>query len=127
MAKESGESTPEGQDNKIKFDFVKSQAFRVIHADGFFGGVSPNFYIHMAVYNQRNPIPQQVTHKIDPDGSLGAEIKELRVERQGVVREVEADIIMDMPVAEALVEWLRGNIDTMKRISERKSKAKQEP
>ena len=59
---------------ELEFDFEKSNFFRVIHVDGVFGGISPGSnLLHMAIYNERQPLPKKVFHKLDK-GVLGQEI-----------------------------------------------------
>jgi len=90
---------------EIGFDFIKSNLFRVIHADGAYGGISPNGAIHMALYNERSPIPRHTAHRLE-NNQLGAELREKREVRSSFVREVEVDVIMDVNVATALHQWL---------------------
>lgn len=44
---------------QIRFNYIKSAQFRVIHADGAIGGVTPNGFIHMALFNERAAIPRE--------------------------------------------------------------------
>jgi hypothetical protein len=89
----------------IDFHYQKGNEFRVLHVDGVYGGLSPDGYINMSVYNQRRPIPQKVVHEID-DQELGDEREEERESKEGVVREVEANIVMDVNTAIALRNWI---------------------
>jgi len=95
--------------NKIKFDFIKSNAYRVIHADGAYGGLSPRLGIFMALYSERPPIPQSVTHEFSGSG-LGQELRELRITRDAVVREVEVGVYLDVEVAKVVIAWLQEKV-----------------
>ena len=66
---------PESPSDRVRFDYIKSAAFRVIHADGVVGGVTPRLDVHMDFWSERFPIPQQVVHAVNSDGTLGDEIK----------------------------------------------------
>jgi hypothetical protein len=59
---------------EIEFDFIKSNFFRVIHVDGAFGGLSPNGFVHMALYSERRAIPTKVVHKIE-GAALGLKLR----------------------------------------------------
>ena len=96
---------------RIRFDYIKGNYFRVIHVDGVFGGNAPRGFIHMAVWNERWPIPKQTTHELTTEGKAGKEILEERVFRDAIVREVEAQIVMDIPTAKKVTEWLQRKID----------------
>ncbi len=88
----------------VRFDYLKSPAFRVIHADGFHGGLTPHGKIHMAVFSERKPIARSETYSVSKDGGLGP--MQYRLERDAFVREVEASIVMDLDKAIALRGWL---------------------
>ena len=91
----------------IDFHYIKSGVFRTIHVDGAFGGLSPRAsHITMTLFNERWPVPTQITHKIDENGSLGEELKERRATRKGVVRELEANLVFDIDTAKQLAQWL---------------------
>lgn len=105
---------PPGVDFKaqtIKFDYIKGNYFRVVHVDGAFGGNSPRGDIRMSVWNERWPIPKQTTYKLQEGGKLGDEIREERITREAVVREVEVELVMDIEVAKTIQEWLKDKIN----------------
>jgi hypothetical protein len=98
---------------ELEFDFEKSNYFRVIHVDGFFGGVAPaSQLLHIAVFNERQPIPKKVFHPVK-DGVLQPEIMEKRETRTGLFREVEADLVLTLETATALRAWLDEKITEM--------------
>lgn len=99
----------------ITFHYIKSNFFRVIRVDGAYGGLSPHGDIHMAVYNQRQPIPVQTTNLITPDGKLGDESG--KVAREGIVREVEADINCSPHVARTIAKWLIEKADMAEKLA----------
>jgi hypothetical protein len=121
MAKEVKEGLPgiDVEAGRIRFDFIKSNFFRVIHVEGVFGGNSPRGLINMAVFNERWPIPKQITHKFT-EGQSGEEIE--RASRDAIVREVEAQLVMDVKTAKVICKWLQGKIDNI----EKRAKGKKE-
>lgn len=109
---------PEDLPPELQFDYVKSNFFRVVHADGVFGGITPNGLIHMDFWNQRFPIPKHVIHPLEPDGTLGPEIREKRLSRDtNVVREVEVGIVVDPRAASELIAWLQDKLDQLQGIA----------
>jgi hypothetical protein len=100
----------------LSFHHIKSNYFRVIHADGVWGGVTPHLDIQMAFFSERTPIPQLVKHSVGPDG-LGEELKSERVAREGIVREIEASIVVDVEVAKVLRAWLDDKIKQAEEIA----------
>jgi hypothetical protein len=96
----------------ISYDYIKSNQFRVIHVDGVWGGNAPTGFINMSVFSERWPIPKRTVSKFEPEGRVGDEIKEKRVFRDSVVREVDAQLVMSIDVAKRIREWLNDKIAT---------------
>jgi len=105
----------------LRFDYLKSNFFRVIHADGVVGGPTPNGTITFSLFNERSPIPQQVEHAVvvQPDQSaamMGEEIREHRISRDAIVREVEVAVVMDYRTAASFHRWLGSKLEALKDI-----------
>lgn len=96
----------------VRFHYLKSSAYRVIHVDGIIGGLTPTNLIHFSFYTERPPIPTMVEFKaIDIGGGLmklGAESG--REGKQGVARDVEVGAVMTVDVAKKLRSWLDDKI-----------------
>ena len=106
------------KDNTITFDYVKSHACRVVHADGVHGGLGPRNNFYLSFFNERWPIPQSTIHKLI-DGKVSDEFE--RITRQAVVREVEVSVEMSVQTAQALHKWLTVQlmeIQKLKKIAE---------
>jgi hypothetical protein len=109
--------TPSGDTpSTIPFHYIKSVFFRVLHVDGALGGITPRGLLHIAFYNERQAIPQTVFHPISEEGRLGEEISDRRVTKGGIVREVEADVLMDERAAAELYKWLGERLADLKRL-----------
>lgn len=104
--KKKSNGTPPKQ---IRFHYLKSNYFRVVHIDGAIGGVTPEGYIHASMYSERLAIPREQSFAIDENGALG-ELKDT-LTRDGVVREMEIDAIMNIESAKSLRDWLTSNIE----------------
>jgi hypothetical protein len=107
-------SNGQKQPSVVKFDYIKSNFFRVIHADGAWGGITPTGHIQVAFWNERPPIPKQLEFEVTPEGGIGDETK--RVGRDAVVREVEVNVVMNLLTAKTFVNWLQ---DKIKKVEER--------
>jgi hypothetical protein len=105
---------------KLVFHYIKSNYFRVVYATGVHGGVSPKGDIEMAFFNERNPLPDQVAFSVTrtsanaEDLKLGSEIPEEKVVKDGIVREVEVEVVMNRDTARAVYDWLGERIGVQK-------------
>ncbi len=82
----------------VKFNYIKSAFYRVVHVDGVIGGLTPRGLIHGSLFSEGPVIPRIVRHEVREDGSLSdGEVVEAR---EGISREMEVDIVFDETVAE---------------------------
>jgi len=121
MAEETKKGPPgiDIEAGEIRFDFIKSNNFRVIHVEGAYGGSSPHNLIHMMVYNERWPIPKQITKEFK-EGQTGREID--RASRDAIVRDVEAQLVMDVTTAKRICKWLNDTINSIEERTKGKKK-----
>ena len=119
MAEERGpqvdDSPAESAEKTIDIHYEKSNLFRVIPVEGAYGGLTPHGKILMSVYNERWPLPKVVTHEFHPDGTLGKMTQSSG--REGVYREVETALLMDVSTAKAMTKWLSEKIEQVDRLT----------
>jgi len=114
------DTTPD-QTDTVKFDYIKSNQFRVIHVDGTHGGVTPKGTgIQIAFFSERAPIPKREEHTIH-NGKVGERVAVTL--RDAIVREVEVEALMDLAVARRIHKWLGEKIELATK-SEKEAKKK---
>lgn len=101
--------------NTLRFHYIKGTDFRTFHADGVFGGPAPSGkQLNLSFYAERLPIPTETVHRLvqDPGGQvrLGEEMSDLRQSREGLIRELQCNIVMPLSAAKLLRDWLQTNI-----------------
>jgi hypothetical protein len=101
---------------EVAFEFIKGNFFRVIHADGVWGGLTPHFDIHMDFWSERHPIPKRIVFEVTEEGAIGPEQRDRRESRDAIVREVEVGVVMGIPEAIALRDWLDTKIEQATRL-----------
>ncbi len=107
--------------NRVAFDYIKSQHFRVVRADGAIGGLTPTGDLHFALYTERHPIPRRIVHEIDK-GGLGAAVPNETVSRDAIVREMDVDVFVSIGVARSLHQWLGEKIAEWEALNEGRSR-----
>ncbi len=98
-------------EDRLRFHYLKSNFFRSVHVDGLIGGITPRLTIVMGFYSERHPYPDQIAHAINPNGTLGDELLEERIARDGLVRELEVNTVMSIDVAKAVINWLTQQVN----------------
>ncbi len=107
------ETGPTADIQTIRFRFIKGNFFRVIHADGAWGGIDPRGHIQFALYNERRPIPRVTAMEVRGGQPTPERIEE---EEPGMVREVEVEVIMDLATAISFRSWLDDKIETLRNL-----------
>lgn len=96
---------PAAPTTHLRFHQIRSPHFRVIHADGVWGGPTPHGFINATFYSERLPIPQEIVIEVAADGRAEELVAE-RVGREGVLRELEVSIMCAPRVAREFAQWL---------------------
>jgi hypothetical protein len=96
---------------RIQYDYIKSQYFRTVHAEGIWGGITPRLGIHMDFWSERPSIPKHVAHEITSAGLIGKEILSETINRSTIIREVEVGVTVDLGTAKQIIEWLQQRVD----------------
>ena len=109
-----------GVPSRLLFHWIKSGHFRVVHADGAYGGISSRGYLQFALYNERAAIPRVSERevKVSEDGSISAGPERTTESREGLVREVEVEVMMDYRTALEFFEWFKQKIEIMQKMRE---------
>ena len=110
----------ENPPESIDFHYIKSNGFRVVHADGVWGGATGRGYITMSFFSERHPIPRRLAYEIRPDGTLGQETD--RDSKKGAVREVEVEVMVDLEMAKSLVSWINDKVKILENRSTTRGK-----
>ena len=96
---------------ELDFHYLKTPCYRTYHVDGIFGGIAPNGNLYMELFIERFPTPKVVRCKLTPEGP-GEEVS--REGKDGVIREVEGGLVMNINTATTLRDWLDGKINEYK-------------
>lgn len=93
----------------IDIHYLKTNNYRTYHVDGIFGGLTPDSKkLYIELFVQRSATPRKIEHEVI-HGLVGKETGK-REGKEGLIREIESGIIMDMDVAKVLRDWLNEKI-----------------
>jgi len=105
----------------IRFHYIKSPGFRVLHVDGAVGGITPRGMIHLATYSERGAIPRILEQSFSVDRGTPIEPEPRVIEaRDGIVREMEADLVMTLNTAIEVRDWLNTHIAKLEELAKQK-------
>lgn len=92
----------------IQYRFAKSNDYRVVHADGAWGGITPQGNLSMGLFAERRSAPETVTYQMTETG-----LQETgRTGPQPTIRELQVEVVLSTEVARSLIGWLQGHVET---------------
>ena len=109
----------------VDIHYMKSNLFRVIHADGAVGSLTPRGLLHMTLYNERPAIPKRGVRDISEDQETLSPEK-ITETIGGVVRELEVDVMMSETFALELRDWLNKRLGDFAAFKEAMAKAEKD-
>jgi hypothetical protein len=96
---------------KVKFNYIKSNLFRVIHTDGVTADFNPNGDIAINLYSQRFSIPEEVIFDLSEEGKLVGEGVIIKKEGSNIdaeiIREIDILALMNLETAKELLNQLQ--------------------
>ncbi len=105
-AKRSSQGIP----NKAVFQFEKDQDYRLVAVDGAWGGVTNKGEIAMHLYSEQHALPTSITHVVEPEGRIGAQI-DPQPGQLKYVRHLSVGVVMRPENARSIATWLLGKVD----------------
>jgi hypothetical protein len=103
-------------EQKVAFDYIKGQQFKVIHADGAIGGLTAQGNIQFALYSERRAIPRRMVHMLKSDGSLSDAVPSETVSRDAIVREMDVSVVVSPDTATSIAKWLLERVEELKKL-----------
>jgi hypothetical protein len=109
---------PAGEDRQAKFFFEYDPSYRLVGANGIWGGVTPRGDLRLDFFVESIGIPEHVTNLITPDGKLGPELG--RTPERRFSRRLLVGVLLSMEQAESVAEFIQERVQQFKKMQERK-------
>lgn len=106
-------SSEESESRKIQFFYQNAPFHRTVFVSGAWAGVTPSGLVQLGLFNDLHPMPEMVIQEVVED-TLGPEIEKL--EKRGVIREVEATVVMSLSTAKLILPLIQQMIDQLETI-----------
>lgn len=105
-------------DPTLSFKYIFTYDYNPVYINGAHGGVSPRGEIIANFYLERPPLPNEITHAINPDGSIGTDVIETDPANLNsiIVRYVSSGVVLNYQNARALHSWLGDKIEDLERM-----------
>jgi hypothetical protein len=104
----------EDKNQKLRFVYKDSPAYRTVHVQGAYGGLTPTGQIFAGVYSERTDYPESSVLEIDPTGHVVGKEQYSGVSTT-YVREVEVGLLMSLDTAKSFHSWLAERIKILEK------------
>jgi len=106
-------------DPSVSFKYIFTYDYNPVYVNGAHGGLSPRGELVANFYLERQPLPNEITHAVTPEGAIGditaVDPKDLN---SSLVRYVPCGIVLNYENARNLHQWLGNNISEMERLAQ---------
>jgi hypothetical protein len=103
---------------EITFKYIFKYDYNPVYVNGAHGGVSPRGEIVANFYLERQPLPNEIRHGINPDGSIGADV--IGVDPSNleslIIRYVSSGVVLNYQNAKALHSWLGDKVSELEQM-----------
>lgn len=108
----------EKKPKSIKFIYNKTPNYRTYTVGGIVGGLTPKGKLFIDLFNEKRALPDSVIHELSEEGLLGKEIE--RKVNDGVIREIDCGIYLDIDVAVVISDWLNERIKEFNNLARKR-------
>ena len=99
---------------EFTFKYIFTYDYNPVYANGAHGGVTPRGELVVNFYQERQPLPNALTHELHPNGTIGREVAaEPDDLNRSLVRYVSHGIVVNYQTARELHFWLGEKIKEM--------------
>lgn len=107
---------------QVIFKYIFTYDYNPVYVNGAHGGVSPRGDLVVNFYLERPPLPNEITHDINPDGTIGAEATvDPEDLGQSIVRYVPSGIVLNYQTANNLHQWLGERVREMEAFEKQRA------
>lgn len=102
---------------ELTFKYQFPTDYNPDYVNGAHGGLSPRGELVVNFYLERPPLPYAITHALNPNGTIGAELEEEPEDlKSSLVRYVTGGIVLNLENARNIHAWLGERVKEMEAL-----------
>jgi hypothetical protein len=106
----------------FKFKYIFTYDYNPVYINGAHGGISPRGELVVNFYQERPPLPNSITHELNPNGTIGSEVDvEPEDLNKSLVRFVSNGVVINYQTARELHAWLGEKLKEMEALEQAKA------
>jgi hypothetical protein len=106
----------------VTFKYIFNYAYNPVYVNGAHGGISPRGELVMNFYLERPPLPDEITHELNPNGTIGDVVAEAPDNlKNSMVRFIDNGVILNYESARNIHFWLGERLKELEAIERSKA------
>lgn len=102
---------------EITFKYIFNYTYNPVYVNGAHGGLTPRGELVMNFYLERPPLPSEMTHEINPNGTIGEVVGEEPSDlKSSMVRYIDNGVVLNYESAQNLHYWIGERLKEMEAI-----------
>lgn len=107
---------------RVKFKYIFTYDYNPVYINGAHGGITPRGELVVNFYQERPPLPNAISHEINPNGTIGSEVSVSPEDlNQTLVRFVTNGVVVNYQTARDLHFWLGEKLKEMETMEKAKA------
>jgi hypothetical protein len=107
---------------EINFKYIFNYGYNPVYVNGAHGGISPRGELVVNFYLERPPLPNTISHEINPNGTIGNPTSEEPEDlKNSLVRFIDTGIILNYESTRNIHFWLGERLKEMEAIERAKA------
>ena len=107
---------------EIAFKYIFNYAYNPVYVNGAHGGISPRGELVMNFYLERPPLPEEIRHAINPNGTIGeVTAEEPHNLGSSMVRYIDNGVVLNYESARNIHYWIGERLKEMEAIEKAKA------
>ncbi len=107
---------------EVTFKYIFNYAYNPSYVNGAHGGLTPRGELVVNFYLERPPLPQEISHEINPNGTIGEVTAEEPADlKSSMVRFIDTGVVLNYESARNIHFWLGERLKEMEAIERAKA------
>jgi hypothetical protein len=107
---------------EVTFKYIFNYAYNPVYVNGAHGGISPRGELVMNFYLERPPLPDEITHELNPNGTIGDVTAEAPDNlKNSMVRFIDNGVILNYESARNIHFWIGERLKELEAIEKAKA------
>ncbi len=112
-------SEEKNEKKEIEFVYEYDPGYRVVAANGVWGGVTPRGDFRLDFFVESSALPERLTHELLP-GKIGEELSRTPPDKRLISRRLQVGVLLSLKEVQLIADFLNERLKKVQQITEDK-------